>query len=116
MTRTGIVTPGDVLAISLTLCACITRSRHKKPGDDYRTVCSCREVVGRQESGGGVVARRGEALSLATVRDERPSSLYALFRVHVWGLGVVRPGGWRLGRAARQRPRRRGLTAGAFPL
>jgi len=50
-------------------------------------------VVGWQERGGGVVARRGEALSLAMVPDESPSPLCVLFRVNVWGVVVVRPGG-----------------------
>ena len=59
MTRIGIATPGGVRVISLTLCASITTLRRKRPGSDYKMVCSCREVIGWQQRGGGVVARRG---------------------------------------------------------
>ncbi|SRR5258708_31783 len=42
MTRIGIAIPGGVRMISLILYVCITRSRRKKPGGDYKMVCWCR--------------------------------------------------------------------------
>jgi len=73
-------------------------------------------VVGWQERGGGVVARRGEALSLAMVREESPSPLCALFRVYVWGVVGVRPGGVvRTRGAATTPPTRPNRPTGAFP-
>ncbi len=85
LTPIGIVTPGDVRVISLTLCASITRSRRKRPGGDYTMGRSCRWWGGR----GGP---KGEELSLALVGEESPCPLCALFQVPVWGV-VVRPGG-----------------------
>ena len=46
MTRTGTAIPGGVRVISSTSCVSIIRSRHKKPGGDYKMVWWCREAEG----------------------------------------------------------------------